>query len=212
MFLEKLRNARHLPLRTQEHPERFELSTQSARAEKTLDRPVTLNYHEPIPLAKILAFLARAAKCEILVDHAALAAAETSDRVETSLTVENKTLRESLEKLLPPLGLAYRAIGPNLIQVTTKEAAGEKLEVEFYPVEPLLDKKNSPRPLAGEGPGVREQKLVERLKSEIAPATWNDTGGQGEIYFDAPSQCLIVLQSQPIQAAVERLLVSLLHR
>ena len=52
---------------------------------------------------------------------------------------------------------------------------------------------------------MRAAALAERLKTRVAASTWSDVGGPGEVYFDPPSQCLIVLQSQPVQAAVERL-------
>ena len=77
-----------------------------------LGRPVSANFHEPAPLGKILDFLAKATDSDILIDHAALAAAETSDRVETSLTVQKQPLAAVLDELLRPLGLAYRAVGP----------------------------------------------------------------------------------------------------
>jgi hypothetical protein len=126
------------------------------------------------------------------VDHAALATAETSDRVETSLTVQKQPLGSVLAEMLRPLGLTYRVVGPNVIQVTSSEAAEERSELEFYPVGPRL-----------EG-GESAAKLVERLKTAAAASTWSDAGGSGDIYFDGPSQCLIVLQSQPVQAAIER--------
>jgi hypothetical protein len=208
VFCEKLRNARNKPLRSHDRPELFALTTRTSQAREMLDRLVTVNYHEPAPLAKILDFLAKASDGDILVDHAALAAAETSDRVETSLTVQKRPLGAVLDELLRPLGLAYRVVGSNAIQVTSAEAADERLELEFYPVGPRLAKEDSPRPLAGEGQAVRAAKLIERLKAQVAASTWTDAGGSGEVYFDAPSQCLIVLQSQHVQAEIERLLAA----
>ena len=218
VFCEKLRNARKKPLRSHDRPEQFTLTTRTSQARTMLDQPVTVNFHEPAPLGKILDFLAKATDSDILIDHAALAAAETSDRVETSLTVQKQPFGAVLADLLRPLGLTYRVVGPNAIQVTSNEAAEERLELEFYPVGPRLEKaplarlrrgaaKNSPRPL-GEGQGVRAAKLIERLKTEVAASTWSDAGGPGEVYFDAPSQYLIVLQSQPVQAAIERFLAA----
>ena len=208
VFCEKLRNARQKPLRSHDRPEQFTLTTRTGQARAMLDRQVTVNFYEPAPLGKILDFLAKATDSDILIDHAALAAAETSDRVETSLSVEKRPLRAVLDELLRPLGLAYRAVGPNVLQVTSAGAADERLELEFYPIGRRLAEEASPRPLAGEGQGVRAAKLVERLKAAVATPTWNDAGGPGEVYFDAPSQCLIVLQSQPAQAAIERFLAA----
>jgi hypothetical protein len=219
VFCEKLRNARHKPLRSRDDPQRFTLTTQSARARKMLEQPVTANFHEPTPLVKVLAFLAEAAECDILIDRAALAAAETSDRVEAAWTAKKQPLGAVLTELLRPLGLTYRTLGAQAVQVTTPEAVEERLELEFHPIGPWLVKQDSPLlpgegqqhssalPL-GEGPGVRAAKLIQRLKTKVAAATWSDAGGSAEVCFDPPSQCLIVLQSQPAQAAIERLLKS----
>ncbi len=48
--------------------------------------------------------------------------------------------------------------------------------------------------------------LIEHIKGRVAGSTWSDAGGPGAIYFDEASKHLIVLQSQPVQVAVERLL------
>ena len=131
VFCEKLAQCRHKPLRSSKNPERFALTTRLDQGQKLLLSPVTVNYHQPAPLAKILAFLAGATKSRMLVDHAALATAETSDRVETSLTVDKKALAAVLDELLRPLGLMYRVVDANTIQVTTKESAEDRLELEF---------------------------------------------------------------------------------
>jgi hypothetical protein len=191
-FCEKLRTARQKPLRSREKLERFSIVTRTSRASKLLYRPMTVNFHEPTPLAKILAYLADAAGCTILIDRTSLAAAETSDRVETSLTVQRNPLAATLADLLAPLGLAYRVVDDGVIQVTTREAVEERLELEFFPVASLL--------IGGETP----DSLIKKLKAAISPSSWNDAGGLGDIFYDAPSKHFILLQSQPVQAAVER--------
>jgi hypothetical protein len=194
VFCEKLRNARQKPIRSREDPQRFTLATRLDQAKGMLDRPVTANFRQSAPLATVLTFLAGSTKSDILVDRAALAAADTSDRVEGSLTVQKEKLGAALTDLLRPLGLTYRAIGPNTVQVTTREAAEEHTNLEFYPVAAWLASGTS-------GPA-----LIERLKAQVAASTWSELGGPGEIYFDPPSQYLVVLQSQPVHAAIEQFL------
>ena len=77
-------------------------------------------------------------------------------------------------------------------QVTVQKAVATRMELEFYPVGKLL---------AGQPPAV----LIERIKTGLRDATWGE-GGAGILYFDPPSQCLIVRQSQPMQIAIEALL------
>jgi hypothetical protein len=205
VFCEKLRIARRKPLRSRENPALFTLATRRDQARDTLERPVTANFHQPTPISKVLVFLAKATKSDILVDRAALAAAGTSDRVEVGVVVNQQPLATALDELLRPLGLTYRVVGPDMIQVTTHEALEERLELEFYPIGSWLANHNSSRPL-GEGPGVRASALIDHLKARISPSTWSDVGGSAEVHFDPPSQCLIVLQSQPVQTTIEGLL------
>ena len=96
--------------------------------------------------------------------------------------------------MLKPLGLACRAVDARTFQVTTRKAADARLELEFYPVGGLLAK------------GGSASALIERIKSRAAQASWSDAGGAGLIHFDPPSACLIVLQSQPVQAEVQGVL------
>ncbi|MEN6457469.1 MAG: hypothetical protein ABFC63_00940 [Thermoguttaceae bacterium] len=196
VFCERLRNARQKPLRSHDRADRFTLETRTDQARQLIERPVSVNFHNPAPLAAILEFLAGATDSVILVDHAAMAAAETSDRVEASLTVQSRPFGQALAALLEPLGLCYRTVGVNAIQVTTPESLDERLELEFYPIKSWIDRHVSP------------ERLAERLKSRVAPSSWSDVGGQAEIHYDAPSRCLIVLQSQPTQRAIEQLLTS----
>jgi hypothetical protein len=195
VFLEKLRNARNKPRRSHDGLDRFSLATHRAKARSTLDRRVSLNFHEPAPLARVLAYLAQASDSVILVDHAALAAAETSDQVEASVTADRQPLAAVLADLLRPLGLTYRIVGRDVIQVLTTEGADERLDLEFYSIAPWLDQ------------GVKPAALIARLKAKVGPTAWSDMGGPGEIYYDAPSHSLLVLHSQAAQAAIEQFLL-----
>ena len=128
-----------------------------------LDRRVSANFHEPAPLAKVLAYLSEVSDSIILVDHAALAAAETSDLVEATVTADHQPLATVLADLLRPLGLTYRAMGSDVIQVLTKEAADERLDLEFYSIAAWLDA------------GMKPAAVIEQLKAKVgatAGATW----------------------------------------
>jgi hypothetical protein len=190
-FCERLRVARHLPLRSV-NPKAFTLVSRVGQARKMLEHSVTANFHEPTPLARVLAFLSRAGSCDILVDRVALSAAETSDRVEATLTVRDRMLRDTLDALLRPLGLTYVVVDATTVEVTTHEAADDRVELEFYPVGSQLSK------------GMTGEILIERLRAQVLPTTWREAGGLGEAVFDGPSNCVIVLQTQAAQAAIER--------
>ena len=79
----------------------------------------------------------------------------------------------------------------NTLQITTQKAVAARMELEFYPVGKLL---------AGMPPAA----WVERTKTWLPGAVWGEGGGA--MYIDPSSQCLIVLQSQPVQRTLEGLL------
>jgi len=196
-FCEKLRQARGKPLRSKLDPEWFALTTRRDRAHEKLSQPVTVNFHEPAPLIEILGFLGALTETDFLVDRVSLAATGTSDQMEVALNVSEQPLDLALEELLAPLGLAYRVIDAQTIQVATRKDVDARLEVEFYPTADLLA-------------GARSvPTVVERIKGRVAGSTWSDAGGPGVLHVDQPSGCLIVLQSQPMQAALQRVLAEL---
>jgi hypothetical protein len=197
VFCEKLRNARGKPLRSRLSADLFALATHRARARETLGRPVTVNFQEPAPLVEIVGYLEELTKADVLLDHAALGGAGTSAKADATLSIRKQPLGTALSRLLEPLGLDYRVIDAETLQITTRKAVASRLELEFYLVADLLAKGET-------GPA-----LIERIKGRLAGSTWSDAGGPGVLHFDGPSGCLIVLQSQPVQAALEGLLAEL---
>ena len=193
VFCEKLRIARGKLPRSRVNVERFALSTRTDRAKAILDRPVTATFREATPLSEILAHLKKTTGAAILIDRPALSAAGTSDDVKATLRADKQPLGLALRQLLGPLRLAWRVVDGDVIQVTTAKAAEARLELEFYKVGSQL------------GKGTPDA-LVEHLKSRLPGASWSEAGGPGVIYFDQVSKCLIVLQSQPVQIALEALL------
>ncbi len=126
-----------------------------------------------------------------MIDRPALAAEGILESTTTKFRAENQPLGEALEKLLEPV-MAWRAVDEVTLQVTTRKELAAQMELEFYPVG---------KQLAGQPPAI----LIERIKTGLPDVTWDDAGG-GKISFDVASQCLIVLQSQPVQRAIEQLL------
>ena len=193
-FCEKLRKARGMPLRSRFDPARFELTSHTHQAAAVLGQTLTANFREPAPLIAILGYLGSAAGVDILVDRLSLASAGVSPEANASLVVRDQPLGAALDQLLEGLGLAYRVIDARTLQITTRKAVAAQLELEFYPVASLLTDGQTP------------EALIARVKGRLAGSTWNDAGGLAAIGYDQRSQCLIVLQSQPVQASIERLL------
>jgi hypothetical protein len=190
-FCEKLRAARGKPTLSRSQPDRFALSTRRDRAKAILGQPVSVNFIAPAPLAEVLRELKKQTGAEVFLDRAALPAA---DEAKAALSVQKQPLSAALTKLFEPLGLAYRVVDARTIQATSRKVLAARLELEFYRL---------PGGPAGQGAASA---VIERIKDRVAGPTWSDAGGAGVIHFDPASHCLIVLQSQPVQIAVEALL------
>jgi hypothetical protein len=193
-FCERLRLARKLPLRSRGDHGRFSLSTRPGMAAENLSRPVSLNFREPAPLRKIVSDLEEAGGVIIHINWLMLVEEGLSAHSTGKLSADKMPLAEALGTLLGPLGLAYRVVGADTIEITTRKAATAKLDLEFFPVGDLLDN------------GLAVDSLVEPIKERLAPETWSDVGGPGVLHFDQLSRCLIVLQSQQTQFSIEILL------
>ena len=194
VFCERLRVARRLPTRSSRPAEQFELTPRRMRAAPLLARPVTVNFFEAVPIARIVEELARITKSQIAVNWLALAEQGKSPDLAAAVTLQDVPLGEGLAKLLGPLELAYRVIDAETIEITTPARLAAQLEREFYPIGKLLED------------GQTAAALIAQIREAIGRAAWADSGGPGQIAFDQPSQCLIVLQSQDAQAAIGRLL------
>ena len=197
-FLDQLRLAEGKPPAGKPANGARSLATRYAAAQSLLAAPVTANFRHAAPLSEIVEHLGKAAKGEILFDGLALSAAGASPATEAELTVAGKPLAEALKSLLAPLRLTYRIADAKQIVITTPEALGERLEVEFYPAVAfpavaLVGKKQTP------------DELIERIKSELDPRSWDDAGGAGLVEYE-PAGYLIVLQTQPRQIELEQLL------
>ncbi len=189
-FCRKLRLARGLPTLDSDSGATG-LQTRLDGAWAKLREPVTVNFSAPTPIDELLAELEGATGTTILVDWAALGALRRVADPRGVLQVHGRPLCEAMVEVLQPLDLGYRIVGPVLFEVTTRKAVADRLELEFHPVEDLLAAGQSGEALAG------------RVKGQVAPATWTGNGGKGGVLFDQPSKHLIVLQSQPVQAAVQ---------
>jgi hypothetical protein len=194
VFCEKLRVARNLPTKSRWDPRRFVLTTRTAQAKAILELVTSVNFSAPTTLASMLDQFKQPAGTEFLIDRSALAAAKISDSVAGKFKAEKLAQGEALRELLGPLGLGRRVVDAKTLQITTQRALATRLDVEFYPVG---------RFLAGQSPVA----LMERIKTTLRDAVWGEGGHGGAIYYDPPSQTLIVLQSQPVQMAIEAMLV-----
>jgi hypothetical protein len=199
---EKLRVARGRPLRTRFDanrpdprfdPRRFELASRRTRSLVVLAKPVTAGVGRGAPLCEVLDFLAGQTGATILVDHGALASVGLAAQTEARLVAAGEPLETVLGRLLEPLDLALVVSDGKVLEITTADAAAQRVCMEFYPV----------RGLTGDEVQSFRAKLLAAAGIEDSKAA---------IEFDPPSECLIVCASSPDQVRLEQALRKLDRR
>jgi hypothetical protein len=197
LLCEKLRTARKLKHASKFPPAMFQLDSRTKQATAKLKTPVTLNFHQPTPLVKLLAQVEQAGGVRILVDWRDVAAAGWNPAGEATLVVEKESLALALTKLLEPMDLAWRVVDGQTIQVVTPARLAARNELEFFPVADLT--KDDPT----------GQTLVAQIRETLGEALFLDQGGPCEIRFDVGSQCLLAALPQPKQQDLEVFLMTL---
>lgn len=200
-ILEQLRVLRGLPQKTEVEGENL---VPEAFGWDAVDRPLTLNYYQPVLLSEILHRIETATGLRILVDHKALHRALTPlYTIRATVRCDQGTINDALENLLASVDdatLNYRIVGPNAVEITTWDAARkpEKMSVEVH----RYQGEDSP------------EEFVRTVKTVFDPDGWFDADdpesvGLGDVVVDRPSGCFFVRQSQPIQRQLRRHAASL---
>ncbi len=200
VLCEKLRVARGRPLRTRFDarqagsarfdPRRFELTHSTAKLKTSFAQSVTAGFGQPTPFARVVEHLQQQTGALVLVDAVGLSGAELSAQTESILKISDRPLFETLGPLTAPVGLTYRLIGDRTVEITTLAAAESRPDVEFYSMRGLLRQ------------GESTEVFVERMQEQLAAVARVDEDKM-RLFFDVPSQNLIISAAAPIQRAVE---------
>jgi hypothetical protein len=184
---ERLRVVRGLALRSRYNPEMFQTPTRTARAGALLDTTIRMNFGQPTPLTQILSRITSSTGAEILVDWEALAEAHWTPPAETTFSAEDARLDDALDDMLRPMGLTYRVVSSQMLQITTPWALQSHAEMEFYPVDDLV------------GERLHGDQLVRHLQRALGAGLFEGPGAIGSIQFDPNTSHLIVYLPQPHQ-------------
>lgn len=106
------------------------------RIEKSLSRPITLNF-ERTPLKEVIAHISTAADINVMLDSLGLEEEGVSTDTPISINVEGIKLKSALNLLLEPLRLSY-TIEDEVLKITSRLKQQGKLIVTTYPVADLV--------------------------------------------------------------------------
>ncbi|MEM8866201.1 MAG: hypothetical protein AAGF31_11715, partial [Planctomycetota bacterium] len=166
ILCERLRKARKLGPRSRYPEPLLQVKPSLATLDTVLQRTTTFSFVEFTPLAEIVDHWERTTGVTILVDWASLADNDLRPSTTLACSVNDRPWGEALDSTLAELNLAWRAVDPSTLQITTKPAAKAMQTIEFYPVATPED--------------------ASRFQRELA------TLGAANTVYDRPSQTVLV--------------------
>ncbi len=196
--LERYRVTRGLPTRTKYPASLLASGSFHAAVADRLAAPAVFTFSQYTPLREIFRYWQEELDVAVLVDWPALAEARLWPNARIACSAADKSWAEAMDSVLEPLGLGWRAVGRNTIEITTLTRIREELLLEVYRV--------------AADTSVDAEQLVARVQSLAGdganpPATADLRQAAGAVFYDADSRVLLVRQS----AAVHRKLVAELH-
>ena len=169
-----------------------------------LDAPLTVTFFDDARLGDVLDYLAERSGLSLVIDWRAAAAVGWGPDVRAGVRASDLPLRDVLETLLSPLGLDYRVLDEQTIEITSRAALAARPQVAFYPLTNLA---SAERPLAS---------MLAEIKKLVAPpaadAAANDKPAEPlapaaspQVRLDEPSGYAIVVAPAGMQREVARL-------
>lgn len=177
----------------------YESSDAMARIENALQRPVEFEFVDT-PLVDVVAWLNDATGVNVVLDHNGLEINLLEPDTPVTMKLKGQPLNRALELILSPLELTY-LVKDDVLFITDDVETGQENFIRAYPISDLLFAV----------PDVDEGALVESFERSLRSVVgaWHSDGGLGSMYYHAPSQCLVVSQSQPAHRDIARLFSSL---
>ncbi len=134
-FLERLRIARKLAPRSRYPAERLSILSAGGAFAGKLNKPVTFTFSRYTPLQEIFVYWGQQLDVAILVDWPALMAGQSGPQTRIACSVTDQPWHAALDAVLSPIGLAWRRIDDETLQITTSQVASSEPQLEFYALE-----------------------------------------------------------------------------
>jgi hypothetical protein len=192
-FLDRLRKARGKSLKNPA----VTLASRLTSNRDLLSKPLTMNFRPGVPLDALLDYFGATTGGLFTADYPALMSAGFQGTELVGAAADKNSLADVLSALCGPREWAWRVVGDQAVELTTREGMRRRAYVEFYKVPPSMT-----GPAAAQG-------LIGRIRNTLADEGWRGLGGRGEIAFDEPSGMLIVRQHQEAQFRLERALTGI---
>jgi hypothetical protein len=169
---------------------------------RALEQPARLEFLDA-PLSEVVEFLSQTYGIEVQFDHIALDDAGIGTDTPVTARLSNMSLRSALNFVLRNLQLTY-VILDEVLLITTPEEQENRLEVGVYPVGDLLR-----APGAGADTEADYDSLRDIIILNVAPETWRDVGGPGQVRELPVIQSVVLSQTADVHKQIARLLTDL---
>ena len=187
-LLERYRLTRGLPTRTKYPSALLAPGSVHAMLSERLAAPAVFTFSQYAPLREIFRYWQEELEVAVLVDWPALEGERLWPNTRIACSAADKTWGEALDSVLQPLGLGWRAVDRNTIELTTLAKIRTEPQLELYEIAPDAS--------------LNAEQLIDRVQS-LARAN-ADSQVTPAIVYDAKSRVLLVRQP----AALHRRLVA----
>jgi hypothetical protein len=177
--------------RTTQRGNKSQLTAKEKAILRSLDTDISVDFKNT-PLNQVVDFLHDRLGQPIVVDDAALKAAEISYDAPITFSVKRISVRTLLRKILADVGLAY-AIRDEAIEITTPQRAREANVARVYYIGDLL-------PFYGRLFAAAQ--LIELIQSTVEPQSWRANGGSGSIIYNPITKSIVVKQGVEVQSII----------
>jgi hypothetical protein len=187
LFCERLRASRGLATRSRYPRELLETDSAAERLAAILDKQTTFTFLPWTRLADVVRHWQKSAGITVLVDWNALAREELVPSTPIACATIAKPWKEALDAVLSPIGLSWRIVDGQTIQITTPQALRELRQIEFYSLpSPLREQFASANALTAD---------LERVLMDEADLAPSDATTPIHLEIDPASSRLMVLAS-----------------
>ena len=111
-------------------PRRFELATRHAKNADLLARKITAGIGRPASLCEVVDYLGAQTNATFLIDEPALAGVGLASETEARLIARDQPLEQALEHVLMPLGLVYRVVDNNVLEITSPASVARRRSID----------------------------------------------------------------------------------